>query len=258
MLSESFSVSAESDGISVDLESDSDSNTDIVSDTEMTACVPSTSHGSTSVDPFWTRTFQNLKPFNFIGMPNVNTVNAIKEIDFFLQFFYDNLINSIVRETKNFTENHLGDNPSSSKSVKFSDVTPKQMKAFFGLVILMGIIKKPNTKIYISTNEMLATPFFNKVISRDVFLNVLKFLHFTSDTNAKKLKKLGFLIEVLQNEFKTTYMPDKNICIDESLFAWKGRLGCALQKILLFNKHLQVMRVELWVCVELFTVEKRL
>lgn len=93
------------------------------------------------------------------------------------------------------------------------------------MIILMGIIKKPNLKTYFTTNEMFATPFFNKVMPRDVFLNILKFLHFTSDKSAKKLGKLGLIIENLKNKFKRIYIPEENICIDESLFAWKGRLG---------------------------------
>lgn len=227
MVNESFSDSDESDDTSLELENDStsDSDTDILSDSEIAACLPSTSRDSTSEDSFWTRELQDLKPFDFVGMSSMNKLSPIKEIDFFTTFFDDDVIQYIVKETNSFAQNQRKDTPSTSKSVQFSDVTPELMTVFFGLIILMGIIKKPFLKMYFSTNEMLSTPFFNRVISRDVFLNILKFLHFTSDSKAKKLEKLGSLIENLRNKFKTIYTPEKNICIDESLFGWKGRLG---------------------------------
>ena len=130
--------------------------------------MPSTYRGNASLDIFWSRTLQNFKPFHFTGAPNINNTgapnnntSAIKEICFFTIFCDDNLINYTVEETNIFAQNHLRDTPSTSKSAKFSDVTPEQMKGFFGLIILMGIVKKPNLKMYFSTNEMLIALFFS-------------------------------------------------------------------------------------------------
>lgn len=133
-------------------------------------------------------------------------------------------------ETNSFAEKHekkldsssTSDSPGSSK---FSPVSSDEVRLFFGLIILMSIVKKPDLKMYFSTNDMIATPFFNKVISRRRFLKILQYLHFTSDESAKKLQKLKPVIEILNKKFKTAYVPEQNISIDESLFSWKGRLG---------------------------------
>ncbi|GBN77865.1 PiggyBac transposable element-derived protein 4 [Araneus ventricosus] len=217
------------DSFSKELECDisSDSDTDILSETELAECLPSTSHRRMSQDaPFWTRELEVLHPHIFIGTPGTNSVvNAEKEIDFFNVFFDYDRLNVIVEETNSFAQNAQRSAPSTSKSTKFSNVSIEDIKVFFAMIILMGIIKKPSLKMYFITNEVFATPFFNRVKPRDVFLHILRCLHFTSDASAKKLQKLGLIVDNLKNKFKRTYIPKENICIDESLFAWKGRLG---------------------------------
>jgi len=43
------------------------------------------------------------------------------------------------------------------------------MKKFIGLLLAMGIVKKPNTEVYWSTDPVLSTPLFNKTMPRDRF-----------------------------------------------------------------------------------------
>ncbi|GBM50123.1 hypothetical protein AVEN_185507-1 [Araneus ventricosus] len=149
---------------------------DILSETELTDCLPSTSHRRTSHDvPFWTRALEELHPHIFIGTLGTNSiVNAEKEIDFFNIFFDDDLLNVIVEETNSFAQNTQTSAPSTSKSTKFSDLSIVDIKVFFAMIILMGIIKKPSLKMYFITNEVFATPFFNRVMPRDRFLHILK------------------------------------------------------------------------------------
>ena len=52
------------------------------------------------------------------------------------------------------------------------------MKVFFGLTVLMGIVKKPTFESYWSEQECIETPFFRKYMSRNRFQNILTHLHF--------------------------------------------------------------------------------
>ncbi|GBM47986.1 hypothetical protein AVEN_34325-1 [Araneus ventricosus] len=193
------------DSFSKELECDisSDSDTDILSETELAECLPSTSHRRMSQDaPFWTRELQVLHPHIFIGTPGTNSVvNAGKKIDFF-NVFFDDLLNVIVEETNSFAQNAQRSAPSTSKSTKFSNVSIADIKVFFAMIILMGIIKKPSLKMHFITNQVFATPFFNRVMPTDVFLHILKCLHFTSDASAKRLQKLGLIVDNLKNKLK--------------------------------------------------------
>lgn len=181
----------------------------------------------------WSSEIQSLPKTNFLvkSGPNLNNIQAESELDFFNLFFNNKLIDVIVKETNDFAEKMFekkqnAGGPSTSCPVKpFQKVTHGEWMIFLALVILMSIIKKPNLKMYFSTNSMFATPFFNMAMTRNRFLEILRFLHFNSDPEAKKLEKLKPVITILLENFKSVHTPERNICIDESLFGWKGRLG---------------------------------
>ena len=62
------------------------------------------------------------------------------------------------------------------------------MKVFFGLTVLMGIVKKPTFESYWSEEECIETPFFRKYMSRNRFQNILTHLHFESSESRPKGK----------------------------------------------------------------------
>ena len=96
----------------------------------------------------------------------------------------------------------------------------------------MGIIQKPNIQMYWSNDPLYSTPIFKQVMNRDRYLLILKFLHFNNndnmpgrtEPNPDKLFKIRPLVDHLFEKFQEIYTPSKNVCIDESLLLWKGRL----------------------------------
>ncbi|KAI2644907.1 PiggyBac transposable element-derived protein 4 [Labeo rohita] len=91
-----------------------------------------------------------------------------------------------------------------------------ETKNFLGLFFLTGIIHKPQLDVYLSTDEMLATPYFSKVISRNRFKIICRFLHF-NDNKSKLANDTDKLYKVSPS--------NTNICIDEGMLLWCGRLG---------------------------------
>ena len=75
---------------------------------------------------------------------------------------------------------------------------------------------------------MYANTRIKKAMTRDRFLSILKFLHFSDDTTARtedRLHKIRNIIEAIVDNFKSSIKPGKNIVIDESMVPWRGRLG---------------------------------
>ncbi|XP_068115954.1 piggyBac transposable element-derived protein 4-like [Hyperolius riggenbachi] len=79
---------------------------------------------------------------------------------------------------------------------------------------------------------MIATPFFGTVMSEYRFSLIMKFLHFANNDTfeesthpAPKLKKIWEVCEMVVENFRTTYVPERDIFVDESLMAYKGRLS---------------------------------
>ena len=57
-----------------------------------------------------------------------------------------------------------------------------EMLTFLAILIVMGIVHKPRLPMYLSTDNILATPIFNQVIKRDRFLLLVRFFHFADST----------------------------------------------------------------------------
>ena len=73
--------------------------------------------------------------------------------------------------------------------------------------------------MYFSTNPLFDTPLIQKFMSYDRFCLIEKLLHFVNNSNLPKhfSKKAKFepTYYYLVNKFKTLYVPNKNISIDE-------------------------------------------
>ena len=65
-------------------------------------------------------------------------------------------------------------------------------------------------------------------MSRNRFELLLKFLHFSNNkelyTNKDRLAKLNPLLVLSEARFKSVYMPDSIVTIDETMVPWRGRL----------------------------------
>ncbi|XP_065645587.1 piggyBac transposable element-derived protein 4-like [Hydra vulgaris] len=74
---------------------------------------------------------------------------------------------------------------------------------------------------------------FSKVISRDRFRQIHRYLHFCNDTAAiprgnkgcDKLFKVHMLLDDLCLKFRNLYKPKRDICIDESMIHFKERIS---------------------------------
>ena len=169
----------------------------------------------------------------FTGQPGIQVnTDGFEAIDYFELFINDDIINYLVAETNTFAEQFIRDNNLKRKSRvhAWQPTDPKEMKHFLGLTFLMGIIQKPNIQMYWSNDPLYSTPVFKQVMNRDRYLLILKFLHFNdnmpgrTEPNPDKLFKIRPLVDHLFEKFQEIYTPSKNVCIDESLLLWKGRL----------------------------------
>jgi hypothetical protein len=105
------------------------------------------------------------------------------------------------------------------------------MKTLNGLLNLQGIAQKSENGKYFSKRESMLTPYFSQIITEKRFHLLLKFLQFADnskfdpDHHHKKLYKIQPILDHLKSKFSSVCTPEQNICVDESLLLWKGRLG---------------------------------
>ena len=149
--------------------------------------------------------------------------------DFLDLILTDELLTMIAGQTNGYAARRIAAMPTShhSRHKAWRPVDLKELKDWFGLVFLTGLIRKPELVDYWSTDEAMATPYFGKVMSRNRFQLILKFLHYTDCQEDKddRLYKMRPILNYLVKKWQELYHPGQKISIDEGTLLWRGRLS---------------------------------
>ena len=153
-------------------------------------------------------------------------------VDFFKLMLGDDFFQLISQETNRYAAQILAAAdilPPHSRLQQWRDTTPEEMHAFVAILISMGIDDRPTYACYWNTGEIFANTFWPNIMSRDRFLLLQRCFHLTDNTNANlagdKLRKLRPIIDLLNRKFPQLYYPCRDICIDETMVPWTGRLS---------------------------------
>lgn len=184
----------------------------------------------------WTSNDQEpqIHPFTARSGIQVQLPNNAGAGDYLSLFLTDEFYDLLVVQTNLYAAQFKRDNPNlppNSRATAWIETTRNEMKKFLALALLMGIVRKPEVSDYWSTNPLLKGSIFNNVMPRNRFQSILQFLHFAgnsnydaTDPNHDRLYKVRPVIEYLVSKFKSNYIPEQHISIDEELLLWKGRL----------------------------------
>ncbi|KAK6301238.1 hypothetical protein J4Q44_G00293360 [Coregonus suidteri] len=159
-----------------------------------------------------------------------STLPTPSEADCFKLFLDEDLVESVVQETNRYSH-ELKEKTApgvKGKLSKWVNTTINEMYTFLVTVLLMGLVKKGCMRDYWTTDPMLQTPFFQTLFSQDRFLVLLRALHFVNNATANladPLHKIRNVLSSLTRAFGRVFVPHKDLCIDEFLVAWKGRLA---------------------------------
>ena len=88
-------------------------------------------------------------------------------LDFLSLYLTDDILEHIVKETNKFTKEFLDANPNKADNrylKQWTEITTDELKLFLGVIVLMGIIHKPNVNSYWSRDDVFATPIFSQVM----------------------------------------------------------------------------------------------
>lgn len=162
-------------------------------------------------------------------------------VDYFERFFRatgnngKSLWEILVSETNSYHAYYMSQDPilkPKSKVKQWKDVDIPQMKAFIGLLLNMGILRKHSIVSYWnSTHYSQDTPMFRKVFKLETFKLILRFFHVSSRVNEPArgtaeydiIYKFRPVLEHLVGAWAREYKLGAIISIDESIVGFKGR-----------------------------------
>ena len=154
----------------------------------------------------------------------------------YCSLFPDELLVLLVDKTNRYynqTIDALGgqDNlPQCSRLCNWTPVDLPCMKAFLAILILIGIDQCNSYELYWTMNDYLTIPFVKKLMSNNCFMLFLRCLHLSCLCDNIKLDgtvrraKINPVLNILVAAWQAAYYPNGEICIDESMITFKGRM----------------------------------
>ena len=155
-------------------------------------------------------------------------------LDFIKLYITEPVVDLIVSETNRYAAQYIASNviPPHSPVNKWQPTNRNEIYTFLGLTVLMGIVYKPRLAMYWSGDELYETGIFGKTMARDRYLLILRFLHFvnndnidSNDPNRDRLAKIRQVLDLIRGQCGTVLQPGRDLCVDESLLLFKGRLA---------------------------------
>ncbi|XP_068671890.1 piggyBac transposable element-derived protein 4-like [Montipora foliosa] len=180
----------------------------------------------------WSDELEDFDIEEFSGQQAIkfNVPENVSPNDFFSQLFGDSVIDTIVTETNRYARQKLADTP---RLQKWKDITNRELKAYFGICIIMGINNLPRIAMYWSTDPFIGNSGIQSVMTKNRFEEVSQYLHFVDsskepargDANYDKLFKIRPILSIVLDNIQNAYEPSKNLSVDEAMIAFKGRLS---------------------------------
>lgn len=185
---------------------------------------------SNANDDLWTEIQQNPELFIFqenigVKLDTANfTVHTLVDL-----FFSDEFLALLVEQTNLYAAQEMEKRKVIKKNNRLSqwkDVSAAEMKVFIGLLLQMGPCTFPSIEHYWSTNKLYNVNFWRSHMSRNRFQLILRYFHLIDNSipSADRLYKVRPILNHFNHVMRESYVPDRNICIDESMMLWRGRL----------------------------------
>lgn len=170
--------------------------------------------------------------YNVNSGPSLPTCfdDSTEPFEYFQLFFNDDIMTRICNETNlHANKRRATVNSPRARLNAWKDITLVELKAFFGIIINMGLIPLPSIDAYFSTAWESRIQFFRDVFNRDEFLNIFWNLHFNHIEDENRPVRRGFLIAPVLEHMKTMsrlfYNTSSCVSIDESTISFKGRVS---------------------------------
>ena len=159
--------------------------------------------------------------------------------DYYQLYITDTLLQHIVDETNRYADQLIeskrakGTLKKKSRLKSWKPTDCDEMKKFFGLLYLTGLVKKGKYSDYWAKEFLPSTPGFGTVMGRDRFMLIKRCLHLNDNEapgydpaahDRDRLHKIRPVLNHINDRCHQVYVPDRELSVDESLVLFRGRL----------------------------------
>ena len=105
-------------------------------------------------------------------------------------------------------------------------LTPQEIEAFIGILLLTGHNSRPRQRLYWSKDHDISCPLISRSVSRKRFENIKKLIHFADNNNlpaGDKLAKIRPLQDRVNASLQQFGVFAKDLAIDEQMVPYFGR-----------------------------------
>lgn len=208
--SEEENNTADSDGSDIDVQ-------EVESDLEEDESDSESDNDSNASDTIeWSDELEDFDIDEFSGRQEMkfNVPDNVSANNFFSQLFGDSIMDIIVTETNRYARQKLANTP---RLEKWKDITKQELRAYFGICIIMGINNLPRIAMYWSTDPFIGNTGIQSVMARNRFEELSQYLHFTNsetepprgDANFDRLFKIRPILSIVLNNIQNAYEPSK-------------------------------------------------
>ena len=161
----------------------------------------------------------------------------------------------ICTETNRYAEQESVEHPGSLNGWgSWVPVTVQELKAWFGICILMGLKKQPTIRSYWSRRRFYGCPVVKHVMRRPRFEQILSCIHLVDNDSLvhdkasigyDKIGKCRWLLEAFVCKAKAAYNCEHHLACDEIMVPYRGR-RCEIKQYMK-NKPVKY-GIKVWCC----------
>ena len=158
-----------------------------------------------------------MDPHKVIPIPEeIAELSGLPAYDIFTKYLTPEMITFITAQTCQYAQRDRND--------QTFNVSEGEIAKFLGIILASGYHHLPTEDSYWSTSEDLDAPIFRKIMSRERFRSIKKYLHIADNANLAKSKvaKVLPLFNMLKERCQQFGVFDELLSVDESMVPYRG------------------------------------
>lgn len=182
---------------------------------------------------FWGEPDQviSIEPFTADSGPQHSLGDDADTLDYFRLLFPDSLFEHMVEQTNNYALYRQRRSGRSDAHWHPTDV--REMRAYVGLNVLMGINQLPDYGMYWASDIFIGNAGFKKTMTARRFEKLNQNLHLCDRLSEPTKGELGYdglykirpLLDIVGSTMWEAYLPNRSLTVDECAIATKGRFS---------------------------------